>query len=184
VFALLVLTQFQPLTLLINLAPYNQNPCSDRRLLDIWADQERCHRFPSILVVGPQRSGSSALHAFLRIHPSLMPNRASKDNFEELQFFNSRAYLRGIDWYLRHFPAPQSGRQLLFEKSANYFDNELTPKRVQALLPNARILLLLVDPVRRAYSWYQVTFSFVLNYPVFPKLTLIQLNSAFSLRND
>lgn len=138
---------------------HNKNPCADRRLLDIWASPDRCHRFPSLLVVGPQRSGSSALHSFLRAHPSLQSNRPSKDNFEELQFFNSRNYLKGIGWYLRHFPALQSGRQMLFEKSANYFDNELTPKRVQALLPNVRIIVLLADPIRRAYSWYQVIIS-------------------------
>ena len=136
-----------------------QNPCEDRRLLEIWSDQERCHRFPSLLIVGPQRSGSSALHSFFQVHPGAKSNLPSKENFEELQFFNSRKYLLGINWYLQHFSHPTNVRQVVFEKSANYFDNELAPFRAHALLPNARILVLLVDPVRRAYSWYQVGVS-------------------------
>lgn len=45
---------------------------------------------------------------------------------------------------------------ILFEKSANYFDSKITPMRVRALLPSAKIITILVDPVKRAYSWYQV----------------------------
>ena len=46
---------------------------------------------------------------------------------------------------------------VLFEKSANYFDNRMTPFRAHALLPDAKIITILVDPVKRAYSWYQVS---------------------------
>ena len=47
----------------------------------------------------------------------------------------------------------------LFEKSANYFDNKLTPMRAHALLPNAKIITIFVNPAKRAYSWYQVSKS-------------------------
>lgn len=44
----------------------------------------------------------------------------------------------------------------MFEKSANYFDTEVAPKRAAALLPRAKILAVLINPSDRAYSWYQV----------------------------
>ena len=47
---------------------------------------------------------------------------------------------------------------LLFEKSATYFDNEMAPKRVHALLPKAKLVVILTNPARRAYSWYQVSW--------------------------
>ena len=50
---------------------------------------------------------------------------------------------------------------LLFEKSANYFDNKKTPFRLHALLPNAKIIVILLDPVKRAYSWYQVNLAYL-----------------------
>ncbi|KAJ7350092.1 Bifunctional heparan sulfate N-deacetylase/N-sulfotransferase 1, partial [Desmophyllum pertusum] len=44
---------------------------------------------------------------------------------------------------------------VLFEKSANYFDCKKTPMRTHALLPNAKIITILLNPMKRAYSWYQ-----------------------------
>ena len=46
--------------------------------------------------------------------------------------------------------------RVLFEKSANYFDAGKTPMRVHALLPEAKIITILLNPMKRAYSWYQV----------------------------
>ena len=53
------------------------------------------------------------------------------------------------------FPHPKTNESL-FEKTANYFDNALTPMRLTALLPDVSIIVLLIDPADRAYSWYQV----------------------------
>jgi heparan sulfate N-deacetylase/N-sulfotransferase NDST1 len=43
----------------------------------------------------------------------------------------------------------------LFEKSATYFDHDLSPIRAHRLLPNAQLIAILISPVDRAYSWYQ-----------------------------
>ena len=46
---------------------------------------------------------------------------------------------------------------MLFEKSANYFDSEEAPKRAYALLPHNKLIAILTNPAKRAYSWYQVS---------------------------
>ena len=46
---------------------------------------------------------------------------------------------------------------MVFEKSANYFDSAQAPAAVHALIPDAKLVVVLIDPVDRAYSWYQVT---------------------------
>ena len=59
------------------------------------------------------------------------------------------------------FPKPVNVTvEHLFEKSATYFDNPLVPMRVHALLPRAKIICILVNPAKRAYSWYQVIHNF------------------------
>ena len=59
--------------------------------------------------------------------------------------------------YMDFFPFPSNvSTDFMFEKSANYFDTELVPKRAAALLPRAKILAVLISPSDRAYSWYQV----------------------------
>lgn len=56
------------------------------------------------------------------------------------------------------FPFPSNiTTDFMFEKSANYFDTDVAPKRAAALLPRAKILAVLINPSDRAYSWYQVS---------------------------
>ena len=50
---------------------------------------------------------------------------------------------------------PESG--FSFEKSATYFDNDVVPKQAFSLLPNAKIIITLLDPLDRAQSWYYVS---------------------------
>ena len=71
--------------------------------------------------------------------------------------------------YMNQFPYPPSPPTnsslptsppppptLLFEKSATYFVHPMAPQRAKALLPQAQLVVILADPSRRAYSWYQV----------------------------
>ncbi|GLD74025.1 bifunctional heparan sulfate N-deacetylase/N-sulfotransferase 4 isoform X3 [Lates japonicus] len=58
--------------------------------------------------------------------------------------------------YMEFFPVPSNvSTDFLFEKSANYFPSEESPRRAAALLPKAKIITLLINPSDRAYSWYQ-----------------------------
>jgi len=108
-------------------------------------------------VIGPQKTGTTALYSFLQIHPAIMSNFPSEETFEELQFFsNADFYSRGIDWYMDYFPIKVAGPQkYLFEKSATYFDKDQVPKRAFRLLKNAKLVTILISPAKRAYSWYQ-----------------------------
>ncbi|CAL8367413.1 bifunctional heparan sulfate N-deacetylase/N-sulfotransferase 2 [Gadus morhua] len=136
--------------------PLWQNPCHDKRHKDIWSKEKTCDRLPKFLVIGPQKTGTTALHSFLSLHPAITSSFPSPVTFEEIQFFSGPNYDNGIDWYMDFFPFPSNvSTDFMFEKSANYFDTELVPKRAAALLPRAKILAVLISPSDRAYSWYQ-----------------------------
>lgn len=65
--------------------------------------------------------------------------------------------MASCDRYMDFFPDVSNyTNMVLFEKSANYFDARQTPMRAHALLPEAKIITILLDPTKRAYSWYQV----------------------------
>ena len=69
---------------------------------------------------------------------------------------------------MEFFPLPTNfTSDFMFEKSANYFDNEKVPMRVHSLLPKAKIICILIDPAKRAYSWYQVKIMFSLIFIFF-----------------
>ncbi|XP_031452772.1 bifunctional heparan sulfate N-deacetylase/N-sulfotransferase 4 [Phasianus colchicus] len=136
--------------------PLWQNPCDDKRHRDIWPRDKTCDHLPKFLVIGPQKTGTTALYLFLLMHPSITSNLPSPKTFEEVQFFNGNNYHKGIDWYMDFFPTPSNTTtDLLFEKSANYFHSEEAPKRAASLIPKAKIITILIDPSDRAYSWYQ-----------------------------
>ncbi|EOA97674.1 Bifunctional heparan sulfate N-deacetylase/N-sulfotransferase 4, partial [Anas platyrhynchos] len=136
--------------------PLWQNPCDDKRHRDIWSRDKTCDHLPKFLVIGPQKTGTTALYLFLLMHPSIISNLPSPKTFEEVQFFNGNNYHKGIDWYMDFFPTPSNiTTNLLFEKSANYFHSEEAPKRAASLVPKAKIITILIDPSDRAYSWYQ-----------------------------
>ena len=70
----------------------------DKRLLQIWS-QKNCTQLPSIVIAGPQKTGSTALHFFLKQHPQMLTNPSTQHAFEEVQFFSSELhYNKGIDW--------------------------------------------------------------------------------------
>lgn len=148
------------------------NPCDDARHIKIWSRNKSCDSLAKFLVIGPQKTGTTALYTFLSMHPSIASNLPSPDTFEEIQFFNGNNYYRGLDWYMSFFPSLNatssnsvhagttptgSNTRYMFEKSATYFDGDLVPKRAHQLLPSAKLVVILISPAKRAYSWYQHT---------------------------
>lgn len=39
--------------------PVFQDPCEDKRHKDIWSKEKTCDRFPKLLIIGPQKTGTS-----------------------------------------------------------------------------------------------------------------------------
>lgn len=102
---------------------------------------------PTFLIVGAARSGSTALYRHLRAHPEVfLPSR------KEIHFFDHN-WDRGIEWY-RHFYAEASPHQARGEATPSYLYEPLAPARMADVVPEARLLAILRNPVDRAYSHY------------------------------
>lgn len=105
---------------------------------------------PSFLICGIQKGGTTALHAYLAGHPDVFcPER------KELNFFDQH-WDRGLAWYEAFFqgaPDPRLGKAI-GEASPHYMRFPHVAERIQATLPEAKLLFILRDPVARAYSNY------------------------------
>ena len=133
------------------------NPCNDKRHLEILPEgrKDKCKNLPDFVIVGPQKTGTTALMNFLKHHPTVLSSFDSPTTYEELQFFSSQNYKNGLNWYLDLFPdRPKEEKTLIFEKSATYFTSSPTIPRIKALLPRVKIVSVLLEPGARAYSWY------------------------------
>ena len=102
---------------------------------------------PDFLIIGAAKCGTTSLYNYLIEHPDVAGAAA-----KELRFFDVKFH-KGWDWYLAQFP--QRGvAQLAGESSPNYIFDPSVPARVKAALPNAKLIVMLRNPVDRAYSQY------------------------------
>jgi Sulfotransferase domain len=108
----------------------------------------RWRPLPDFLVIGAQKAGTTALYAYLRWHPGV-----TGPSWKEVSFFD-RHWWRGEAWYRGQFPL-RSGQRLVGEASPSYLFHPLAPERVRSLVPDAKLVALVRDPVDRAYSHYQ-----------------------------
>lgn len=134
------------------------NPCAEERHKKMLSVNVTCDKFklPNVVIVGPQKTGTSALLSFLKLHPNVTSNKNVEGSFEEMQFFGGTNYYKGFDWYQSKFEEADENHRIILEKTANYFDNPSTPSLLSSMLPEAKLIVMLTDPVDRAYSWYQV----------------------------
>lgn len=107
------------------------NPCDDKRHLEIMATNPKnrreifdpksyelstinnnkntlqlpvCFNLPDIIIIGPQKTGTTAFTFFLEMHPLFVGNKQLPDTYEEVQFFNrDERYFQGPEWYNQWF---------------------------------------------------------------------------------
>lgn len=117
----------------------------------------RARMLPSFLIVGAERCGTTSMFHVLRQHPAIFGTATRK---QEVHYFDV-AYARGLGWYRSQFPlravAGVASRRaaaepVAFESSPYYMFHPLAPERIHRDLPGVRLLVLLRDPVERAYS--------------------------------
>jgi len=117
----------------------------------------RAHTLPAFLIIGAQKAGTTSLASYLAAHPGVVSPK-----WKEVHFFDLN-YTRGVEWYRSHFPmGPRrrlrsrfDGRRLLAGDATPYYIlHPQAPSRAWQLIPAARIIVLLRDPVDRAYSHY------------------------------
>lgn len=101
---------------------------------------------PDFLLVGTQRGGTTSMFRALAEHPG-----TAQPNFHKGVHFFDVNYARGLGWYRGHFPVRQ-GSRLAFESAGYYMHHPLAPERIAGDLPGVKLLVVLRDPVERAYS--------------------------------
>lgn len=116
------------------------------------------HAAPDFFIIGVQKGGTTSLYNYLARHPAVLP--ASE---KEIHYFTDH-FRRGDAWYRARFPTRYRKWRRMLGLRARILTGEATPyyifhphaaRRIEARYPDARIILMLRNPVDRAYSHYR-----------------------------
>lgn len=127
-------------------------------------------RLPDFIIAGAMKCGTTSLRNILAHHPGIfIPDHEifyfSLDDIRQHPHFFGRVDgewryhdVEGkresyLSWYASFF-APATDLQLVGENSTSYIASTHAPARIAAVLPDAKIIVMLRDPVTRAYSHY------------------------------
>ena len=128
--------------------------------LDALKKKVACHTgvLPDFIVIGAQKCGTTSLYNYLIQHPCVYPAST-----KEVGYFD-RYYHKSLQWYRTQFPSflkkyyKKIIRREDFitgEASTGYILNPHALERIAKTVPQAKLILMLRNPVDRAYSHYQ-----------------------------
>jgi hypothetical protein len=109
---------------------------------------------PDVFIIGAQKAGSTALFRYLMQHPNVEGCKRKEAHYFDFNFS------RGERWYRGQFPLKAGLRRgspelhAIVDATPGYLFDPRTPSRLHAFAPQARLLVVLRDPVERAFSHY------------------------------
>ena len=112
---------------------------------------------PDFIIIGAQKCGTTSFYDYLIKHPAIHVARQKEIHFFEADFQS------GLIFYKRNFPTKiekyfvkniERKKFITGEATPEYLHHPLVPKRLVKTIPNIRLIILLRNPVDRAYSHY------------------------------
>lgn len=113
---------------------------------------------PSLFIVGAQKCGTTSLASYLTQHPDVQRGRE-----KELRYYsNEDRYSKGIRSYMREFPGRWIGTSetQTYDATPEYLYLPFVPERIHKDFPDAKIIVMLRDPIARAYSAWNMYCDF------------------------
>jgi len=113
------------------------------------------HTLPDYLIIGAAKCGTSSLYEYLIQHPNVKPAAG-----KEINFFDKN-YSKGQKWYRTYFPRLVNKNKIKSniitgEATPRYIDHPQAPIRVKKLIPDVKLIILLRNPIDRAYSHWNM----------------------------
>ena len=117
------------------------------------------HMLPDFIVLGPGRCGTTSMvELYLRSNPDILPSKNKEIFYFDINF------KKPLNWYKLFFPSVltkffrslKGKKTLTCEGTPNYFFHPYAPKNMKKILPNAKIILMLRNPVNRTISNYRI----------------------------
>ena len=106
---------------------------------------------PNYMFIGAAKSATTTFFDILKKHEDIFVPK-----FKEPHFFNiDENYLKGLDWYKKTYFKDINNESIIIDFTPTYLYYKLCAERIfDSLGPNVKFVIILRNPVDRAYSHY------------------------------
>lgn len=105
--------------------------------------------WPNFYVVGAPKAGTTSLYEYLKPHPEVF-----LPDYKEMRLFEPEHPDAASATFYRDQYEGAAGYRAIGETTASYLGDPLVAGRIREVSPGAKIVIMLRDPVERAYSHY------------------------------
>jgi hypothetical protein len=118
---------------------------------------------PDYLIIGAHRAGTTSLWSYLQQHPCVAVNFPRVQRVKGVRFFDQNWH-RGVEWYRSHVPTAtyrdylrrRHGAPVVAgDASSYYLFHPLAAERAAGVVPGAKLIVMLRNPIDRAYSHWR-----------------------------
>lgn len=116
-------------------------------------------RLPNFIVVGAAKSGTTSICHYLSEHPEVFMsspkevNYFSREEIDAQELYYDCFKVRNLDEYIKLF-SDVTNEKAVGEGSVSYLYYPKTPFKIKECLPEAKIIIMLRDPLSRGFSHY------------------------------
>ena len=110
---------------------------------------------PNFLIAGGVATGTSFLSATLAHHPDIYLPRIQRP---EPNFFHySWKFNQGTEWWLKTWFSEVGNQKAVGERSSLLLPSDVAAKRMKQIIPDAKLIFCLRNPIERAWGNYRFT---------------------------
>jgi hypothetical protein len=106
---------------------------------------------PDFFIIGTQKAGTTSLFHYLKQHPEILMPKHKESHYYDLHYDNI-----SFEKYMKYYPKRAKGI-LSGEATPRYLYHPLVARRVYNDFPNSKLIVLLRNPIDRAYSQYNMS---------------------------
>jgi hypothetical protein len=108
---------------------------------------------PNFFIVGAPKCGTTSLSEYLRVHPNIFMC-LPKEPFFFAEDFPRHSVVKNVKQYLELFAQSTPNHLAIGEASAIYLYSSVAIKNIYQFSPNAKIIIMLRNPVEMIYSYH------------------------------
>ena len=137
----------------IPITSFNQEKYIVKKKNDLYSFPEK--RIVDFIIIGAQRSGTTALSLNISKHPDLYINNNENRKISEVHFFDIN-WKKGIEWYKKQLKSENKKNKIIGEKTPDLAYLSYTFPLIQSVNPFVKLIIIIRNPVERAYSHWKL----------------------------